>query len=418
MLQAAPAGAPGAADGPLSLRRALDLIPLRNPDVGMADIAVRQAEADETTAGERPNGQLSLSTSDINTAGHNGPGSYWDKYYDTIVSFSQTFERGHKRRFRLDQARASLDAAHSDYANVLRLARLAVSDAYWELKRSEEKLANAQALADIEHRSLHAAEQRLHAGDAPALDVQRIRIETAQADSALDAARSARDDARVTLAGLLAWRGGYEQLATTDDWPAGTPDAAGPGGKPDERADVLAAEQRVHAAEAALEGAHALRHRDITFSVQYEHAPAPGPPPTPGNGNTLLGVGVSIPIFTGNGYHGEIARAHADLDAAQATRDRAALEAQNDLARARADLAAAAARAARYDGGLLEQARQAAATAETAYARGGLGLTDLLDARRAFKAVQDDATDAHADYAEAQDALRAAVPNLAEASTP
>ena len=390
----------------LTLAGALEMIPARNPDVNLADIAVRQAEADNTTAGERPNATLSLSTAGINAAGHNGSGPVWDRYYDTVVSFSQTFERGHKRRFRLEQSGASLDAARSDYRDALRLARLAVSQAYWELKRSEEKLATAEALRAIAQRSLQAGEARLKVGDAPALDVERIRIDAAQADSDADAARAAHSDAQVALASLLAMNSGFDALAVRDAWPTV---AMAPVNDGDvmKRPDLLAAQDRVRAAQANVEVAQALRHRDVTLSLQYEHAPAPGPP-VPGNGNTLLGVGISVPIFTGGTYEGEIARAHADEDAAEATRDRAQQKARADLAQAQADLAAAAARAERFDGDLLARAAKAAQAAETAYAHGGLGLTDLLDARRAWKAVQDDATDAHADYAQAQAALQAA----------
>jgi cobalt-zinc-cadmium efflux system outer membrane protein len=419
ILQAADSVPPALpADGQLSLQRAVALIPLRNPDVGQAGIAVRQAEADTQTAGERPNGSLSLSNAGINTAGHNGDGGYWDKYYSTVLSFSQTFERGHKRRYRVNQADASLHAARSDYANALRLSELAVSDAYWELKRSEEKLTTAQDLDSIEQRSLQAAEARLKAGDVPALDVDRIRIEATQADSALDAARSAHGDAQLALASLLAMNRGHGDLVAADEWPSSRPvDMAAK--TVARRADIAAAEQRVVAAQAELDGAHALRHRDITFSAQYEHAPAPGPPPIPGNGNSLLGFGVSIPIFTGSDYGGEIARAHADLDAAEAARDRTRLQAQTDLDQADNDLAAAASRAQRYDGDLLTRARKAAQAAEAAYGRGGLGLTDLLDARRSLKAVEDSATDAHADYAEALAAQHAAAASTStESATP
>jgi len=70
----------------------------------------------------------------------------------------------------------------------------------------------------------------------------------------------------------------------------------------------------------------------------------------------------------------------------------------------------AAQRVRRYDSDLIERALAAEKTVETAYARGGLALADLLDARRALKATQDDACDAHADFAEALAALAAAVP--------
>ncbi|MBR0347912.1 MAG: TolC family protein, partial [Rudaea sp.] len=152
------------AEANLSLKRALELMRARDPNLQLAQTAVDQALADKITAGERPNATLAYSTSKINPAGHNGPGNYWNKSFDTVVSLSQPIERGGKRKHRLAQAEANADAAHADYADSVRGERVAVTAAYWELKRAEEKYKNAQTLAEIDHRSIAASEQRLRVG--------------------------------------------------------------------------------------------------------------------------------------------------------------------------------------------------------------------------------------------------------------
>ena len=414
------------AEANLSLKRALELMRARDPNLQLAQTAVDQALADKVTAGERPNATLAYSTSKINPAGHNGPGDFWDKSYDTVVSLSQPFERGGKRKHRLAQAEANADAAYADYADSVRSERLAVTQSYWELKRAEEKYQNAQTLAAIEHRSIEASEQRLRVGDMPRLDVERMRIDAAAADNAVDSARGAQRDAQVALAALIDITAQSADLSTADDWPhaAGALDAKsadGAAGEPAEavlarRPDMLAALKRVDAAEAALQLAHAQTARDVTISGQYEHNPMPTPAPTVGH--TLLGIGVSVPIFTGSKFKGEIARASADIDAAKANLARVRVAALADVHRARADLAAAAQRAHRYDSDLTRRALETEKTVEIAYARGGLALADVLDARRSLKATQDDATDAHADFAEALAALAAAAPEANQGTTP
>jgi cobalt-zinc-cadmium efflux system outer membrane protein len=387
----------------LSLVDALKRMRSHDPNLALAQTAVEQAAADTVTAGERPNATLAYSTSKINPAGNNGPGTLWDKSFDTIVSVNQPFERGGKRQHRLDQADANADAAHADYADTLRRERLAVAQAYWELKRAQEKQASAHALAAIEQRSLHATEARLKLGDIASIDAERLHIGAAQADNAADQANSALADARVALAALLDANAQADALIAIDDWPSDrfvAPDADQVLAR---RPDIAAAQQHVHAAQAALELAHAQRTRDITFSGQYEHDPAPF-------GHTLLGIGVSIPLFTGNHYEGEIRRANADLDAALVNLARARLTARSEVQRAIADTRGAHARVQRYNGDLVERARHVEQTAEAAYTRGGFSLADLLDARRELKAAQDDATDARADFAEATAALAAAAP--------
>lgn len=408
----------------LTLRQALDFMRARDPNLALAQTAVDQALADKISAGERPNATLAYSTGKINPAGHNGPGTIWDKSYDTIVDVSQPFERGRKRTHRLAQADANADAAHADFIDSTRSEQLAVTNAYWELKRAEEKYTNAQALAAIEQRSLQAAERRLKLGDLPRLDLERMRIEAASADNAVDVARGTLRDAQVSLTALLDATAQSANVSAADAWPRAVAVDLRPDAKPaaqDEafeadaeltkRPDMLAATRRVAAAEAALDLAHAQTSRDVTLSSQYEHNPTPF-------GHTLLGVGVSIPLFTGNHYEGEIRRAYADLDAARANLARVRVAALADMQRARADLAATARRAERYDQDLVERARSTEAAVEQAYARGGLGLADLLEERRALKSVQDDATDAHADYAEALAALTAAIPDSIQTPSP
>jgi len=414
------------AEANLSLKRALELMRVRDPNLQLAQTAVDQALADKITAGERPNATLAWSTSKINPAGHNGSGDFWNKSYDTVVSLSQPFERGGKRKHRLAQADANADAAHADYADSVRSERLAVSQAYWELKRAEEKYKNAQTLAVIEHRSIEASEQRLRVGDLPRLDVERMRIDAAAADNAVDSALGALRDAQVALAALIDITAQSGELSTTDDWPhaAGALDpklGVGVANEPAEavlarRPDMLAAAKRVNAAEAALQLAHAQTARDVTISGQYEHNPVA--PPAPTVGHTLLGIGVSVPIFTGSQYRGEIARANADIDAAKANLARVRVAALADVHRARVDLLAAAQRAHRYDSDLIQRALDTEKAVEIAYARGGLALADVLDARRSLKATQDDAADAHADFAEALAALAAAAPNEDQGTTP
>lgn len=390
----------------LPLAVALARMRTRDPAVEVAQTAVAQAAADRVTAGERPNATFSLSTAKVDLGGHNGAGSLWDKQYDTIVALSQPFERGGKRRHRLAQATASLDATNYDFADTLRVERLAVTQAYWDLKRAQEKRASAHTLEEIERRALQGVEARLQHGDIAALDAERLRLSAAQADNAADQADATVADAQVALGALLDATTSADHIEAIDDWPTSTKIVADASLL--HRPDILAAQERVSAAQAALDLAHAQRHRDVTVSAQYEHNPTPGN--GPGYGDNMVGIGISIPLFTGNRYQGEIGRANADLDAAHALLTQTNIASRADAGRAIADARAADSRVRRYDSDLVDRARRAEQTSEAAYARGGLSLADLLDARRDLKAVEDAATDARADFADAVAALDAAVP--------
>ncbi len=398
--------------GALTLDQALQLMRNRDPTLVMQRAVVDQAQADVLVAGERPNATLAYSTAQINPAGHNGPGPVWDKHFDTIVNLSQPFERGGKRTHRLAQANANANAAHADYADVTRTEQFAVRQAYWELKRNEEKYSNALMLQTIEHRSLEAAKQRFKVGDAPRLDVDRLRVSAAEVDNSVDESLQSLHEAQVSLAVLLDVTSQSEKIATADEWPRAIDapsydlDSAIAG-----RPDIKAASLRVQAAEASLDVAHAQRHRDVTVFSQYEHNPD-------ANGHTLLGIGLSIPIFTGNNFHGEIQRANADIEAARASLAHVQALARADVDRALSDLRSTTQRVRRFDSDIVQRAADTEKAIETAYTRGGFGLTDVLDARRELSTLENDAADARADYAEALAAFYAATQTDEHAPSP
>jgi cobalt-zinc-cadmium efflux system outer membrane protein len=119
-----------------------------------------------------------------------------------------------------------------------------------------------------------------------------------------------------------------------------------------------------------------------------------------GTGNTF-GVFVSVPLFTGYYYEGEIAQAESAYHSATDNLERTRAVARSEIAKALSDVNAAAERLARYQDSLLAEARKSADAAEFAYKNGAIGVMDLLDARRTLRAIQLDAASAKADYAKA-----------------
>jgi cobalt-zinc-cadmium efflux system outer membrane protein len=175
----------------------------------------------------------------------------------------------------------------------------------------------------------------------------------------------------------------------------------------EQRTDVRAARARVAAAQASRDLARAGRTRDVTVGVQFEHYPASAANPQ-GSGNSV-GVAVQVPLFVRYAQQGEIRGAEAALDAATENLDKVRQAARADVAGARAKADAAARRAVRYDRDILPATRRAADDAEFAFAHGALGVMDVLDVRRAWRAAQLDALAARADLAKALAALDAAL---------
>ncbi len=380
---------------PLPLKEVEQMVVQRNRALISARRATAAGEAGMDMAGARPNPVVSLNTSNINgrrpTTGGNT---------DTTLRIDQPIERGNKRDLRLSVADALLKANRSDESDSLRQQTLFARQAYFDLKASEEKSRLADESAQLAHQVSSKADLRLKAGDLSAADAARIRTDALKADSEATQARIDLRRARLALAQLLAMEGDAPRLIAADPWPAL---GALPTGDADieNRPDVVAARQRLDAAERAVALAKAQQVRDVTIGAQVERVPDDRP-------GTTYGVGVSIPLFTGYDYRGEIRRAHVDRDVAEdeLARIRANALAEQEQAAYEAEHLSERARSLRDEA--LPAARKAYAAIVLAFSHGAASALDVIDARRSLFAVDTDTTNALADAAKARAAWAAA----------
>jgi cobalt-zinc-cadmium efflux system outer membrane protein len=141
--------------------------------------------------------------------------------------------------------------------------------------------------------------------------------------------------------------------------------------------------------------------------LQFDRTPW-NPLANPTSANTV-GFGVSVPLFTGYYYEGEIRRAEVDLESAKDTYERVRALARGEIDARRADLEAARERVQRFEGALLKEAQRAADAAEFAYSRGAIGVMDLLDSRRQLYATRLEAAGSLAEHAKSLAAWQAAI---------
>jgi outer membrane protein, heavy metal efflux system len=398
------AGAAGAQA--LRLDEALALAYGRNHDLKSAAIAVDSAAAGVTSAAAAPNPVLTLQTMNINPAAGIGAGSLRSKTVDSAVRIDQLIERGGKRQLRTAAAERLEQAARADLADARRQLRRDVAGAYYDLLAAQQRAALASETEALADHAMQAAETRRRAGDLAGGDTARLRIDALRVRNDADDAAADLDQARRALA-LLLGLDDAAALSAADGWPGALPPPAAVDAAVEARADVGAARARLQAAQAAHQLALAGRTRDLTVGVQFEHYPASAANPQ-GSGNSV-GVSVQVPLFVRYAMQGEIRAAAAALDAAAENLARARQNARAEIGKARAQAEAGARRVERYDGELLPAARKAAETAEFAFAHGAIGVMDVLDVRRAWRAAQLDALAAHADFAKSLAALDAAL---------
>ncbi|EGF32106.1 Heavy metal RND efflux outer membrane protein, CzcC family [Oxalobacteraceae bacterium IMCC9480] len=404
------ASASFAGNANLTLDDALQSAHRQNHDLRLAGIAIASAHATSVMAAAAPNPMLTLQTVGINPHTGIGAGGLRDKTVDSAVRVDQLIERGDKRALRTQNAMQLEVAAQHDLDDVQRQLGIAVSQAYYDVLAALEKQTLTRQSAALYDTTVAAAQKRLKAGDLASADVARLQIDALRAQN--DVVQSGADLARAreVLALLLGTRDAPASLTPTDPWPTLAFDASLSPQSLDallaRRADVLAAQARVDAAVTARKQALALRTRDVSVGVQFDHYPVSATN-TQGSGNTI-GIALQIPLFVRYQYDGEIRLADSLRDSAEQSLARIRDLARSDLARSRADAQAAFERIARYDDGLLAAARKSVDATEFAFAHGALGVMDVLDARRTWRATQLDALAARADYAKSLAAWQAA----------
>ena len=389
----------------LGLAEAEKLLAERGRELLAARRAVEAAGAQRITAAARPNPTLSLNSTSISNKYNSGPGTPNVWRADTVLRIDQPFERGGKRELRMEAAESLENAARGDSLDVLRTQLAQLRGAYFDLKQAEAKVSILGENAQLFGRTLAAAQARLKAGDLAAADVARVQVDHERAQNDARASQADLSKARLALAYMIGEDRSAADLHASDPWPA--LERVGPAeveraieAYTDTRPDVAAARARLAAAEKLRDLAKSQQTRDVTVGAQYERYPGTIPADS-------VGFGISVPLFLGNDFSGDIRRAEVDRYAALDALDRARTVAANDIRRAAADLSSAADRLERYDSTLLAAAQRSAQAAEFAFQRGAISVLEVLDARRTLRAVQLEALAARADYAKALAAWRA-----------
>jgi cobalt-zinc-cadmium efflux system outer membrane protein len=278
---------------------------------------------------------------------------------------------------RIGAAEAARDAARYGFAFERAAIRFDVETTYTHAlsaalhaRLSRRTAADADSLRRV-------AEVRRDAGDVSELDVRVAAVNAGQLENvALDDSLAAVD-ALLELQLQMGLSADEPAIVLTDSLAAPAESTAEAPGEP---LPVAAAAAALRSEERTL----ALARRSL-FAPSLElgvEAGEPGVAPT----RLLPTIGVSFPLPLFNWNGGEVARAAAGRNRAQAELDLARRETGAAIARARRDLAAARAHV-RRDAGLLASADRIAAMSILAFAEGAVALANVLEAQRNAREV-------------------------------
>jgi len=388
-----------------------------NLDVSLSRQSLEAAKSDVLAADRAPFPVLTAKTSQMyldNGVNGNqgvGPGPFGQKNIDKSGGIDWTWERGNKRQLRTQGANAQANAAHADLQDTVIMQQLAAASAYFDLLAALERNREMQALSQSAEQLAKSASLRLKAGDLSAQDTARLEIEAQRAQADGHSAQLDQQRAVLQLGQLTNLRIALPTWQIQVDWPALqstlSPDTIQEAWV-EQRSDVIAAQERAQAAQAALDLALAQKKSDVTLGSSIDHDPRVS--------RRSMELRFSVPLQWGYGYEGEIGRAQAQRVQAQDMYEKTKLDARADLQRLLEEWRAATQREHLYEKDIVPRARRVAEQAELAYTKGASSLTDLLDARRTLRSTLIEAAFTRAEYAKAHTAWQLRTAHLQSAT--
>lgn len=372
-----------AQSAPLTLAQVLDVARSKNPSLLSASQHVSATRASEITAGLRQNPSFTLSGADVSL-----PASNPASPYSYSANVSRLFERGQKRRWRLDAAHATTNVTQSQYTDQIRQTVLQVKNAFTNMLVAKAALHVAQDNLDGYRHTVDLSKARFDAGDLSKTDFERIDLQLAEFESDFDNAKldlvQASDslqllmginkpDAGFDIAGdlrappLTVNRDDLEQKALAT------------------RPDYLAAQQSVILADANVKVADSEGTTDPTIGGEYERTAS----------FNSAGFQVSIPLRVFDRNQGEKERTRYEAQSARFAAAAARNQVVSDVDQALAAYDAALNLAGRYNSHYVDEAQRVRDNLEFSYRHGGSTLLDYLDALRDYRQINLDALNAN-----------------------
>jgi cobalt-zinc-cadmium efflux system outer membrane protein len=368
---------------PIAMQQAVDLARLKNPTLLSAQQNLLSVKAQEIQAGVRVNPNLVFTGSNV-TLDAQSANPY---YYSAGVS--RLFERGEKRRWRLDTARSTTAQTDAQYHAQEQQTILSVRQAFtnFVIAKAAKKLADDN-LNDFKH-EVDIGRERLKAGDLAKLDFERLDLQLAQFESDESNAITNAQQASVQLQALL----GYDKPRTDFDVVGDVvpPVVTGTMEEMEQKAfaarpDYHAAHLGVAVADANVKLAYANGTADPTVEADYDRN---------GNDNSAA-FSLSIPLRLFDRNQGNKETAKYVAQASRFTEIALRNQVVADVDQAWIGYTNAKTLSDRYNGHYLDEAKDVLDISKFSYEHGGLALIDYLDALRQSRAVTSDALNSYA----------------------
>jgi cobalt-zinc-cadmium efflux system outer membrane protein len=355
------------------MQQAVDMALAHNPVLLAAQQNLLSMKGQEVEAGLRQNPDFSVYGTDLsNPASSATP-------YGYSLQLSRLFERGQKRRWRLDSARAQTAQTDGQYHDQIRQITLQVKQDFTTLLLAKAALKLAQDNLSSFRHELQINLDRYNAGDIGKLDYERLDLQLAQFESDETSAEMNLVQASDQLQTLI----GYQQPSRSFDIAGDLVPPAVPTTLTDleqkalaARPDYRAAQAAVRVADANVKLAYANGTTDPTLEGEYDHSGT----------QSSYGFYVTIPIRIFDRNQGNKDTSKYLAQSSRFSQVAAQNQVYSDVDQAWIGYTTSKVLSDRYNGHYLAEAKDVLSIAQFAYEHGGIALLDYLSA------LQDDRT--------------------------
>jgi outer membrane protein, heavy metal efflux system len=365
----------------ITLDQAIDLAITHSHTLKAAQTQIQQNQAQEITANTRPNPNLAwdglffpLDPSDFTIANLEST-----QEFDLGVNY--LFERGGKRRKRLQAAKDATAVTRFQVADTERNLIFNVAEQFINAQLANSNYDFAQQDLSSFQQTVDIAQAQYKAGAISEADYLKITLQLLQFQTDVAAAEVAKVQALAGLRELL----GYDAVAENFDVEGDMTYQPLSLNLDDlrlhalqSRPDLLEARTGVKAAESQIDLAKANGKVDLTAGVGYSHL---------SNQNTA-GINFSLPLPFFDRNQGEIARTRYALTQAQEQESAASDTVLTDVRSGYESFVTNQKVVQLYTSGYLKQAQDSRDISEYAYKRGAASLLDYLDAERSYRSTQ------------------------------
>lgn len=352
--------------GTLTLRQALALALMRNPELRAFSWEVRAQEAVTLQAGLLPNPQAGA---DIENIGGSGSGD------ELTLRLGQLIELGGKRSARIQAASLTRDLAGWDYETKRIDVFTAVSQLFTEVLSAQRGLALTEETVRLAEQIAITVSERVRAGKVSPIEETRANVALSAARIELERAKRVLEGSRKRLAAT--WGG----LVPVFEKAEGNLDSAPPIPSFEELAGRLSKNPELARWATEISQRRAIVHLersqavpDLFINGGYRRFRETG------DNTFVVGITVPFPIFNRN--QGRIQEARHRLARAEEERRTAEVRVNTALAEAYRDLSASHAEVGALKENVLPGAESAFEAVSEGYRLGKFGILDVLDAQR------------------------------------